>query len=81
MCPTFVLKQFNVLSCSVSVSLYVRNKGVPLAKKASSIVLAEWIEGHSSAGAPLATYATNHQETYRDPVAAPPLPPPLGSKR
>ncbi|XP_064160095.1 membrane-associated guanylate kinase, WW and PDZ domain-containing protein 1b isoform X3 [Anguilla rostrata] len=41
----------------------------------------EWIEGHSSAGAPLATYATNHQETYRDPVAAPPLPPPLGSKR
>ncbi|KAJ8409283.1 hypothetical protein AAFF_G00234810 [Aldrovandia affinis] len=41
----------------------------------------EWIEGHSSAVAPLASYATNHQETYRDPGAAPPLPPPLGSKR
>ncbi|XP_036386153.1 membrane-associated guanylate kinase, WW and PDZ domain-containing protein 1b isoform X10 [Megalops cyprinoides] len=41
----------------------------------------EWIEEHSSAGAPLASYATNHQETYRDPQAAPPLPPPLGAKR
>ncbi|XP_061074641.1 membrane-associated guanylate kinase, WW and PDZ domain-containing protein 1b isoform X11 [Conger conger] len=41
----------------------------------------EWIEGHSSSVAPLASYATNHQETYRDPMTAPPLPPPLGSKR
>ncbi|KAJ8259766.1 hypothetical protein GJAV_G00173160 [Gymnothorax javanicus] len=41
----------------------------------------EWIEGHSAAGAPIASYPTNHQETYRDPTAGPPLPPPVGSKR
>ncbi|XP_066554094.1 membrane-associated guanylate kinase, WW and PDZ domain-containing protein 1b isoform X4 [Amia ocellicauda] len=41
----------------------------------------EWIEEHSSAGAPLASYAANHQETYREAQAAPPLPPPLGAKR
>ncbi|XP_067288402.1 membrane-associated guanylate kinase, WW and PDZ domain-containing protein 1b isoform X2 [Pseudorasbora parva] len=40
----------------------------------------EWIEEHSS-GAPLASYAANHQETYRDPGTAPPLPPQLGAKR
>uniref|UniRef100_A0A8C1VUY1 Membrane-associated guanylate kinase, WW and PDZ domain-containing protein 1 n=1 Tax=Cyprinus carpio TaxID=7962 RepID=A0A8C1VUY1_CYPCA len=33
----------------------------------------EWIEEHSS-GAPLASYAANHQETYREPGTAPPLP-------
>ncbi|XP_015202607.2 membrane-associated guanylate kinase, WW and PDZ domain-containing protein 1b isoform X1 [Lepisosteus oculatus] len=41
----------------------------------------EWIEEHSSAGAPLASYSTNHQETYREPQAAPPPLPPLGVKR
>ncbi|XP_030632264.1 membrane-associated guanylate kinase, WW and PDZ domain-containing protein 1b [Chanos chanos] len=41
----------------------------------------EWIEEHSSAGAPLASYASNHQETYRDPQSAPPLPPQIGTKR
>ncbi|XP_051957324.1 membrane-associated guanylate kinase, WW and PDZ domain-containing protein 1-like isoform X4 [Xyrauchen texanus] len=40
----------------------------------------EWIEEHSS-GAPLASYAANHQETYRDPGTAPPLPIQLGAKR
>nr|XP_055039931.1 membrane-associated guanylate kinase, WW and PDZ domain-containing protein 1b isoform X2 [Misgurnus anguillicaudatus] len=40
----------------------------------------EWIEEHSS-GAPLASYAANHQETYRDPGIAPPLPTQLGAKR
>ncbi|KAM6977278.1 membrane-associated guanylate kinase, WW and PDZ domain-containing protein 1-like [Aplochiton taeniatus] len=42
----------------------------------------EWIEEHSSAGAPLANYASNHLETYRDPHVPPPLPPgPGGPKR
>ncbi|XP_036803357.1 membrane-associated guanylate kinase, WW and PDZ domain-containing protein 1 isoform X3 [Oncorhynchus mykiss] len=42
----------------------------------------EWIEEHSSAGAPLAVYASNHLETYRDPQDPPPLPPPpVGTKR
>uniref|UniRef100_A0A674BT43 Membrane associated guanylate kinase, WW and PDZ domain containing 1 n=1 Tax=Salmo trutta TaxID=8032 RepID=A0A674BT43_SALTR len=42
----------------------------------------EWIEEHSSAGAPLANYANNHLETYRDPQVPPPLPPaPGGAKR
>ncbi|XP_073681605.1 membrane-associated guanylate kinase, WW and PDZ domain-containing protein 1b [Garra rufa] len=40
----------------------------------------EWIEEHSS-GAPLASYAANHQETYREPGTAPPLAPQLGAKR
>uniref|UniRef100_A0AAR2M2D9 Membrane-associated guanylate kinase, WW and PDZ domain-containing protein 1 n=1 Tax=Pygocentrus nattereri TaxID=42514 RepID=A0AAR2M2D9_PYGNA len=33
----------------------------------------EWIEEHSP-GAPLASYATNHQETYREPGPTAPLP-------
>ncbi|XP_028848496.1 membrane-associated guanylate kinase, WW and PDZ domain-containing protein 1-like isoform X5 [Denticeps clupeoides] len=41
----------------------------------------EWIEEHSSAGAPLASYAPNHLETYRDPQTGPPLPPVPGTKR
>ncbi|KAI1897175.1 hypothetical protein AGOR_G00080510 [Albula goreensis] len=41
----------------------------------------EWIEEHSSVGAPIASYAPNHLETYRDPQQAPPLPPPPGVKR
>ncbi|XP_077942268.1 membrane-associated guanylate kinase, WW and PDZ domain-containing protein 1-like [Gasterosteus aculeatus] len=42
----------------------------------------EWIEEHSSAAAPLANYAPNHLETYRDPQAPPTLPPiPAGAKR
>ncbi|XP_073771901.1 membrane-associated guanylate kinase, WW and PDZ domain-containing protein 1b isoform X9 [Danio rerio] len=40
----------------------------------------EWIDEHSS-GAPLASYAANHQETYRDPGTGPPLPTQLGAKR
>ncbi|XP_061591865.1 membrane-associated guanylate kinase, WW and PDZ domain-containing protein 1-like isoform X4 [Cololabis saira] len=42
----------------------------------------EWIEEHSSAAAPLANYAPNHLETYRDPQGPPALPPgPSGVKR
>ncbi|XP_074536863.1 membrane-associated guanylate kinase, WW and PDZ domain-containing protein 1-like isoform X4 [Halichoeres trimaculatus] len=42
----------------------------------------EWIEEHSSAAAPLANYAPNHLETYRDPQVPPTLPPgPAGPKR
>ncbi|XP_034028590.1 membrane-associated guanylate kinase, WW and PDZ domain-containing protein 1-like [Thalassophryne amazonica] len=42
----------------------------------------EWIEEHSSAAAPLANYAPNHLETYRDPQVPPTLPPgPAGMKR
>ncbi|XP_035994747.1 membrane-associated guanylate kinase, WW and PDZ domain-containing protein 1 isoform X11 [Fundulus heteroclitus] len=42
----------------------------------------EWIEEHSSAAAPLANYAPNHLETYRDPQVPPALPPgPVGVKR
>ncbi|XP_032377773.1 membrane-associated guanylate kinase, WW and PDZ domain-containing protein 1 isoform X4 [Etheostoma spectabile] len=42
----------------------------------------EWIEEHSSAAAPLANYAPNHLETYRDPQVPPTLPPmPAGAKR
>uniref|UniRef100_A0A3P8R2J6 Membrane associated guanylate kinase, WW and PDZ domain containing 1a n=1 Tax=Astatotilapia calliptera TaxID=8154 RepID=A0A3P8R2J6_ASTCA len=42
----------------------------------------EWIEEHSSAAAPLANYAPNHLETYRDPQVPPALPPvPTGVKR
>ncbi|XP_031422069.1 membrane-associated guanylate kinase, WW and PDZ domain-containing protein 1-like isoform X5 [Clupea harengus] len=42
----------------------------------------EWIEEHSSAGGPLASYAPNHLETYRDPQPGPPTLPPLpGTKR
>ncbi|XP_051967903.1 membrane-associated guanylate kinase, WW and PDZ domain-containing protein 1-like isoform X6 [Xyrauchen texanus] len=40
----------------------------------------DWIEEHSS-GAPLVSYAANHQETYRDPGIAPPLSTQLGAKR
>ncbi|XP_047210002.1 membrane-associated guanylate kinase, WW and PDZ domain-containing protein 1-like isoform X10 [Girardinichthys multiradiatus] len=41
----------------------------------------EWIEEHSAA-APLANYAPNHLETYRDPQVPPALPPgPAGVKR
>ncbi|XP_074500079.1 membrane-associated guanylate kinase, WW and PDZ domain-containing protein 1-like isoform X16 [Sebastes fasciatus] len=42
----------------------------------------EWIEEHSSAATPLANYAPNHLETYRDPQVPPTLPPmPTGAKR
>lgn len=44
-------------------------------------VCAEWIEEHSAAAAPLANYAPNHLETYRDPQVPPALPPgPVGIK-
>lgn len=42
--------------------------------------VAEWIEDSALAGAPLATYATNH-ETYRDPQTGPPVPNAMGQKR
>ncbi|XP_028824240.1 membrane-associated guanylate kinase, WW and PDZ domain-containing protein 1-like isoform X11 [Denticeps clupeoides] len=41
----------------------------------------EWIEEQSSSGEPLASYATNHQETYRDPPSGPPLLPSMVPKR
>ncbi|XP_042261809.1 membrane-associated guanylate kinase, WW and PDZ domain-containing protein 1b isoform X4 [Thunnus maccoyii] len=41
----------------------------------------EWIEDSTLAGAPLASYAANHQETYRDPQTGPPMPNAMGQKR
>ncbi|XP_029005713.1 membrane-associated guanylate kinase, WW and PDZ domain-containing protein 1b isoform X4 [Betta splendens] len=41
----------------------------------------EWIEDSTLAGAPLASYAANHQETYRDPPTGPPVPNAMGQKR
>uniref|UniRef100_A0AAQ5ZHR5 Membrane-associated guanylate kinase, WW and PDZ domain-containing protein 1 n=1 Tax=Amphiprion ocellaris TaxID=80972 RepID=A0AAQ5ZHR5_AMPOC len=41
----------------------------------------EWIEDSTSAGAPLASYAANHQETYRDPQTGPTVPNAVGQKR
>uniref|UniRef100_A0A8C2Z2J0 Membrane-associated guanylate kinase, WW and PDZ domain-containing protein 1 n=1 Tax=Cyclopterus lumpus TaxID=8103 RepID=A0A8C2Z2J0_CYCLU len=41
----------------------------------------EWIEDSALAGAPLASYAANHQETYRDPQKGPPMPNAMGQKR
>ncbi|KAM4613161.1 membrane-associated guanylate kinase, WW and PDZ domain-containing protein 1b isoform 3-T3 [Polymixia lowei] len=41
----------------------------------------EWIEDSTLAGAPLTSYAANHQETYRDPQTGPPVPNAMGQKR
>ncbi|XP_027023316.1 membrane-associated guanylate kinase, WW and PDZ domain-containing protein 1 isoform X14 [Tachysurus fulvidraco] len=41
----------------------------------------EWIEEHSSAGAPITAYIPNHLETYREPQSGPQLPPVPGCKR
>ncbi|XP_014195232.1 membrane-associated guanylate kinase, WW and PDZ domain-containing protein 1 isoform X35 [Haplochromis burtoni] len=41
----------------------------------------EWIEDSTMAGAPLASYAANHQETYRDPQTGPAVPNAMGQKR
>ncbi|XP_041800110.1 membrane-associated guanylate kinase, WW and PDZ domain-containing protein 1b isoform X6 [Chelmon rostratus] len=41
----------------------------------------EWIEDSALAGAPLASYAANHQETYRDPQTVPTVPNAMGQKR
>ncbi|XP_047437826.1 membrane-associated guanylate kinase, WW and PDZ domain-containing protein 1b isoform X4 [Mugil cephalus] len=41
----------------------------------------EWIEDSTLAGAPLASYAANHQETYREPQTGPPVPNAMGQKR
>uniref|UniRef100_A0A3P8V3G8 Membrane-associated guanylate kinase, WW and PDZ domain-containing protein 1 n=1 Tax=Cynoglossus semilaevis TaxID=244447 RepID=A0A3P8V3G8_CYNSE len=41
----------------------------------------EWIEDSTLAGAPLAGYAANHQETYRDPQTGPTVPNAVGQKR
>lgn len=43
--------------------------------------LAEWIEDSALAGAPLASYATTQQETYRDPQTGPTVPSAMGQKR
>lgn len=51
-----------------------RDRSVPFA-------VPEWIEDATLAGAPLASYTANHQETYRDTQARPPLPPLIGPKR
>ena len=42
--------------------------------------VAEWIEDSALAGAPLASYAANH-ETYRDPQTGPPVSSAVGQKR
>ncbi|KAF5907243.1 membrane-associated guanylate kinase, WW and PDZ domain-containing protein 1-like isoform X9, partial [Clarias magur] len=41
----------------------------------------EWIEEHSSAGAPITAYIPNHLETYREPQSGPQLPPVPTCKR
>uniref|UniRef100_A0A3Q3Q507 Membrane associated guanylate kinase, WW and PDZ domain containing 1b n=1 Tax=Monopterus albus TaxID=43700 RepID=A0A3Q3Q507_MONAL len=41
----------------------------------------QWIEDSTLAGAPLASYAANHQETYRDPQTGPTVPNAMGQKR
>ncbi|CAL8325320.1 unnamed protein product [Merluccius merluccius] len=41
----------------------------------------EWIEEHASVGAPMANFAPNHLETYRDPQVPPPLPPGPGAAK
>ncbi|XP_040015301.1 membrane-associated guanylate kinase, WW and PDZ domain-containing protein 1b isoform X10 [Xiphias gladius] len=41
----------------------------------------EWIEDSTLAGAPLASYGANHQETYRDPQTGPTVPNAMGQKR
>ncbi|XP_072307732.1 membrane-associated guanylate kinase, WW and PDZ domain-containing protein 1b isoform X3 [Eucyclogobius newberryi] len=41
----------------------------------------EWIEDSTMAGAPLASYAANHQETYREPQTTPAVPNAMGQKR
>lgn len=46
-----------------------------------TLAVAEWIEDATMAGAPLASYAANHQETYRDPQTGPPVPNAMGQKR
>uniref|UniRef100_A0A7N8WZZ4 Membrane-associated guanylate kinase, WW and PDZ domain-containing protein 1 n=1 Tax=Mastacembelus armatus TaxID=205130 RepID=A0A7N8WZZ4_9TELE len=45
------------------------------------LAVAEWIEDSALAGAPLASYAANHQETYRDPQTGPTVPNAMGQKR
>ncbi|KAM9813242.1 membrane-associated guanylate kinase, WW and PDZ domain-containing protein 1b isoform 3-T3 [Neosynchiropus ocellatus] len=41
----------------------------------------EWMEDSNMAGAPLASYTANHQETYRDPQTGPPTSNAVGQKR
>ncbi|XP_044026418.1 membrane-associated guanylate kinase, WW and PDZ domain-containing protein 1b isoform X6 [Siniperca chuatsi] len=41
----------------------------------------EWIEDSVLAGAPMTSYAANHQETYRDPQTGPTVPNAMGQKR
>lgn len=45
------------------------------------LAVAEWIEDSALAGPPLASYAANHQETYRDPETGPTVPNAMGQKR
>lgn len=44
------------------------------------LAVAEWIEDSALAGAPLASYAANH-ETYREPQTGPTVPSAMGQKR
>lgn len=54
---------------------------VSMSTNVRHVARAEWIEEHSSAAAPLANYAPNHLETYRDTQVPPTLPPgPAGPK-
>lgn len=46
-----------------------------------TLAFAEWIEDSALAGAPLASYAANQQETYRDPQTGPSVPNAMGQKR
>ncbi|XP_034023496.1 membrane-associated guanylate kinase, WW and PDZ domain-containing protein 1-like [Thalassophryne amazonica] len=41
----------------------------------------EWIEDSTLPGPPMASYATNHQETYRDPQTGPTVASAMGQKR
>uniref|UniRef100_A0A8C6UM35 Membrane associated guanylate kinase, WW and PDZ domain containing 1 n=1 Tax=Neogobius melanostomus TaxID=47308 RepID=A0A8C6UM35_9GOBI len=55
--------------------------GVYYVEENVQIAFTEWIEDSTMAGAPLASYAANHQETYRDPQTTPAVPNAVGQKR
>ena len=45
-----------------------------------SVLFTEWMEDSALAGAPMANFATNHQETYRDPPPVSSVPNAVGQK-
>ncbi|KAK1799545.1 hypothetical protein P4O66_000426 [Electrophorus voltai] len=69
-------------SAAFFVCIFSKEASAPVAGFAQlsgvDLALSEWIEEHSPGVLP-ANYAANHQETYREPGSAPPLPP-LGPK-